>query len=117
MDRIIHLLIAAPLAALAISFGALATENSRPPAGEAKRQDTQSVMKKRVLDHIDAKIRILQTAKACVRAASDMKAMAVCHEQERKQTKELRKQASLDTEEQRVLTSERREPQRPSAAR
>lgn len=96
MHRNIHLLIAAPLAAVALSFGALAAEGSRPPAGEAKRQDTQSAMKKRVLDHIDAKIRILQSAKACVRAAADMKAMAVCHEQERKQTKELRNQARSD---------------------
>lgn len=96
MHRNIHLLIAAPLAAAALSFGALAAESGRPPAGEAMRQDSQSAMKKRVLDHIDAKIRILQSAKACVRAASDMKAMVACHEQERKQTKALRNQARPD---------------------
>lgn len=96
MNRFLKPLIAAPLATLVICFGALAAESSRPPVGEAKRQDTQSAMKKRVLEHIDAKIRILQSAKACVRAAADMKAMAVCHEQERKQTKELRNQARSD---------------------
>lgn len=93
MIRRVLMFFAAPLAALALSCGALAADVSRPAAGEAKRQDSHSAMKKSVLDHIDAKIRILQTAKACVRAASDMKAMAVCHEQERKQTKDLRKQA------------------------
>ncbi|PWB40743.1 MAG: hypothetical protein C3F19_09625 [Rhodocyclales bacterium] len=47
-------------------------------------------MKERVLEHIDAKIKILQKARSCVRAASDMAAMAVCHAQERKQMKDLR---------------------------
>ena len=93
MNRRALIFFSAPLAVLALSFGALAADVSRAAAGETKRQDSHSAMKKSVLDHIDAKIRILQTAKACVRAASDMKAMTVCYEQERKQTKDLRKQA------------------------
>ena len=94
----------------ALSFGAIAAEGSRPPAGDAKRQDSQSTMKKHVLDHIDAKIRILQSAKACVRAASDIKAMVACHEQERKQTKELKEQA-------RAVIQQRKPPSQPAGER
>jgi hypothetical protein len=103
------LLIAALLAA-ALSFGALAAEGSRPPAGAAKRQDSQSLMKQRVLDHIGAKIRILQTAKTCVRAAADMKALAACHEQERQQTKTLKEQARAGMQQQKP-------PPQPASAR
>jgi RNase H-fold protein (predicted Holliday junction resolvase) len=56
----------------------------------AKRQESQQAMKERVLDHIDAKIRVLQEARSCVRAAADMEAMTLCHAQERKQMKDLR---------------------------
>lgn len=65
-------------------------EAVRPPADDAKRQESQQTMKARVLEHIDARIRILQAARSCVRAAPDAEAMAVCHAQERKQTKDLR---------------------------
>lgn len=53
-------------------------------ADAAKRQETQQAMKERVLDHIDAKIRILQEARSCVRAADDVEAMTLCYAQERK---------------------------------
>ena len=113
MSRNTHLLIAAPLAA-AISFGVFAAEGSRPPAGADKRQDSQSLMKQRALDYIDAKIRILQTAKACVRAAADMKAMAVCYEQERQQTKALKAQAK---EQAHTGIQQRKPPPQPAGAR
>jgi hypothetical protein len=55
-----------------------------------KRPAAQQELKERVLDHIESKIRILQAAHACVSAARNAEAMAVCHAQERKQMKELR---------------------------
>ena len=113
MSRNTHLLIAAPLAA-AISFGVFAAEGSRPPAGAAKRQDSQSLMKQRALDYIDAKIRILQMAKTCVRAAADMKALAACHEQERQQTKALKEQAK---EQARAGMQQQKPPPQPASAR
>lgn len=85
-------LIIAGLAALLLSLPALAAgpEGGRQSVDDAKRQGTQQKMKERVLEHIDAKIRILQAAQSCVRAAQDLKSMAVCHAQERKQMKDLR---------------------------
>jgi hypothetical protein len=50
-------------------------------------------MKTRMIEHIDARIRILQEARACVGRAQGMGAIANCHEQERRKTKVLRKQA------------------------
>ena len=87
--------IAAMVAALALAFPVLAgsPEAGRPPGGNAKRPDTQQKMKDDAVKHIDDKIRILQEAKSCVRAAMDMKAMADCYAQERKKTKALREQA------------------------
>lgn len=70
-------------AALFLAQPALAVE-------AAKRQETQQAMKERVLDHIDAKIRILQEARSCVRAAADAEALTLCYAQERKQMKDLR---------------------------
>lgn len=93
------LTLAALAAALSLPLAALAAEpvrqgtgpeGGRPPMDEAKRQEMQQKMKERVLEHIDAKIRILQTTQSCVRAASDMESMEVCHAQERKQMKDLR---------------------------
>ncbi len=86
------LAIAGLAAALALSLPALAAgpEGGRKPIDDAKRQETQQKMKERVLEHIDAKIRILQASQSCVRAAPDAESMAVCHAQERKQTKDLR---------------------------
>ena len=55
-----------------------------------KRPAAQQELKERVRDHIESKIRILQAAHACVSAARNAEAMAVCHAQERKQMKELR---------------------------
>jgi hypothetical protein len=52
--------------------------------------ESQQAMKERVLEHIDAKIRILQTAQSCVRAATDTEDMMACHAQERKQMRDLR---------------------------
>lgn len=65
-------------------------DGAPPQAGAEKGSGSQQKMKERVLEHIDAKIKILQKARSCVRAASDMAAMAVCHAQERKQMKDLR---------------------------
>jgi hypothetical protein len=113
MSRNTHLLIVAPLAA-ALSFGVFAAEGSRPPANADKRQDSQSLMKQRALDYIDAKIRILQTAKACVRAAADMKAMAICYEQERQQTKALKAKAK---EQARAGMQQQKPPPQPASAR
>ncbi len=86
MNRTPCMFILALAAALALSGSAYAADG-------AKGQDSQQALKGRLIEHIDAKIRILQSAKSCVRAATDMKAMAVCHEIERKQTKELKNQA------------------------
>ncbi len=80
-------------AALALSLPLSAAEVRSPPAGNPKRQDMQQKMKDDLLKHIDDKIRILQEAKSCVRAANDMKAMSDCHAQERKKSKALREQA------------------------
>jgi hypothetical protein len=44
-----------------------------------------------MIEHIDARIRILQEARACVGRAQGMGAIANCHEQERRKTKALRK--------------------------
>lgn len=90
----LRLRLAALTAILAWSFSTLAAEpvskeGSRQPL-DAKPQETQQKMKERVLEHIDARIKILQTARSCVRAASNAGAMAACHAQERKQMKELR---------------------------
>lgn len=91
--------LAALAAAFALALPALAAESvrpgpgpegGRPPIDEAKRQEMQQKLKERVLERIDAKIRILQTTQSCVRAASDVESMEVCHAQERKQMKDLR---------------------------
>lgn len=75
------------LLALSLPLGAA---ESPGPGEEARRQVAEQKMKERVLEHIEAKIRILQAARSCVRAAADVEAMAVCHAQERKQMKDLR---------------------------
>ena len=80
-------------AALALSLPVLAAEGKSPPAGSPKRQDMQQQMKDDALKYIDDKIRILQEAKTCVRAAKDMKDMSDCHAQERRKSKALREQA------------------------
>ena len=80
-------------AAMALSLNVLAAEVRSSPAASPKRQDTQQLMKDDVLKHIDDKIRILQEAKTCVRAAKDMKDMSDCHAQERRKSKALREQA------------------------
>lgn len=75
------------LLALSLPVGAAET----PGAGdETRRQAAEQKMKARVLEHIEAKIRVLQAARSCVRAAADVEAMAVCHAQERKQMKDIR---------------------------
>ncbi|MCZ7656168.1 MAG: hypothetical protein M5R42_20735 [Rhodocyclaceae bacterium] len=86
-------------------------------ADGAKGRESQPALKARLIEHIDAKIRILQTAKACVSAAADMKAMAVCHEQERKQTKDLKKQSRTDIQERKVQRPERKGPAPAPAAK
>lgn len=79
--------------AMALSLPVPAAEGRSPPAGSAKRQDMQQQMKDDVLKHIDDRIRILQEAKSCVRAAKDIKDMSDCHAQERRKSKALREQA------------------------
>lgn len=82
--RLATLMLCAVLAAPAWAAGS-------PESGRAAaRPSEQQGLKKRVLDHIEAKIRILQAAHACVSAAKNAAAMAACHAQERKQMKELR---------------------------
>ena len=79
--------------AMALSLPVPAAEGRSPPAGSAKRQDMQQQMKDDALKYIDDKIRILQEAKTCVRAAKDMKDMSDCHAQERRKSKALKEQA------------------------
>lgn len=65
---------------------------AKPAAAEAgKRGDMHKQLKEQALQHIDAKMRILQNAKTCVNAANTNAALMMCYEQERKQTKTLRK--------------------------
>jgi len=45
-----------------------------------------------MVEYIDARIRILESAKSCVRAAQNMNAMLDCHNEERRQTKALNEQ-------------------------
>jgi len=80
-------------AAMALSLPVLAAEGKSPPAGSPKRQDMQQQLKDDALKYIDDKIRILQEAKTCVRAAKDMKDMSDCHAQERRKSKALKEQA------------------------
>ncbi len=60
-------------------------------ADTGKRSDMHKQLKEQALQHIDAKMRILQTARSCVNAAHTNAALLVCYEQERKQSKALRK--------------------------
>jgi hypothetical protein len=85
-------------------------EGGRPPMDEAQRQEMQQKMKARVLDHIDAKIRILQTTQSCVRAAPDMESMAICHAQERKQMKDIRDKGRSEIQERKAQRGERQGP-------
>ncbi len=110
MPRIVCINILALSAALALSHPVSAADG-------AKGQEPQQNMKARLIEHIDAKIYILQSAKSCVRAASDMKAMAICHEQERKQTKDLKNQARSGIQERKVQRSERKGPPPAPAAK
>ncbi len=89
--------------AAALSLPSLAVEPARPgpegnrlPANAAKRDEMQQKMKERLIKHVDARIQILENARACIKAAADMKAINVCYEQERRRTKELRNQARAD---------------------
>ena len=107
MDRFVRLSIPTFAVVLALSFS----------IGAAEGQEPQQNMKMRLIEHIDAKIRILQTAKDCVRAAADMKAMAICHEQERKQTKDLKKQSRASIQERKVQRPERKGPPSGPAAK
>jgi len=69
---------------LVLSLPASADE-TRPPADprQAKAQ---------VIEHIDARIGILQEARACVEKAPGIAAIALCHEEERKKARALRQQ-------------------------
>ncbi len=70
---------------LALSLPAPADE-SRPPL------DPQQ-LKAQVIEHIDARMRILQETRACVEKASAIAAINLCHEEERRKTRALRQQA------------------------
>ncbi|MDR2239990.1 MAG: hypothetical protein LBE33_06050 [Zoogloeaceae bacterium] len=74
-------------ATLALPPAALSAE---PPAPGKSAPRDDSAMKERLIAHIDARIRILETAKSCVRAARDMNATLACYAEERRQTKALR---------------------------
>ena len=78
-------ILAAWAAAALLLAGAVAAAPPPAPGSDGK-------LKERVIKHIDARIRILETARACVRAARDSKAVLDCHTQERRQTKALREQ-------------------------
>lgn len=69
---------------LVLSLPASADE-TRPPA------DPQQT-KAQVIEHIDARIGILQEARACVEKAPGIAAIALCHEEERRKTRALRQQ-------------------------
>ena len=72
-------------AVMLLQAGAVAAPPPPAPGNDGK-------LKERVIKHIDGRIRILETARACVRAARDSKAVLDCHTQERRQTKALREQ-------------------------
>lgn len=57
-------------------------------AGEALQ-----LSKEQLIAHIDARIKILQEARACVGKAVGTAGIAACYERERKQTKALREQS------------------------
>ncbi len=90
-----HLRATATVAALALSLSAGAAESSGA-ADEARRQPTELKMKERAIEYIDARIRILQATRVCVRAAADMEAMSMCYAQERRQMKDLRDKERQD---------------------
>ena len=50
-------------------------------------------MKTRLIEYIDARIKILEQARHCVEKAASLAAATACHERERSQTKALRRQA------------------------
>jgi hypothetical protein len=68
-----------------------------PAAGEvAKGRGDQQQLKAQVIQHIDARIRILEEARACVARAANTGAVALCHQQERRKTKALREKDRLN---------------------
>lgn len=95
MKRPIALLLALTLPTYAAEPARPGRDGDRPPAAAGKRQDTQK-QKENLLRHIDGRIKILEDARGCVKAAADMKAVNDCHQQERKRTKALREQARSD---------------------
>lgn len=117
MIRITCKAIAVLAAGLLLSLPVLAAEGSRPPADGAKQQEAHQSLKARALDYIDAKIRILQSAKSCVRLATSTTAMLVCHEKERKQMKDLKQQARTDIQEGKTKPGEGRGAPTTSGAR
>ncbi|MBI4987567.1 MAG: hypothetical protein HZC23_02005 [Rhodocyclales bacterium] len=119
MKSSLRLAVAALAAAFAMSLPALAAESprpgavqegGRPPMDDAQRKEMQQKMKERVLDHIDAKIKILQSTQSCIRAASDVESMAVCHAQERKQMKDIRDKERSEIRERNAQRGERQGP-------
>jgi len=84
------------LLAVALSLPSHATEPVRAVEEGGKREETQRKMKEQLLRHIEARIRILQDSHACIKAATDIRAIGECHEEERKRTRELREQANTD---------------------
>lgn len=82
----IHVLLVAAMLASPVPVLASAAG----PSGESAKGRDGQAMKERVIRYIDAKIRVLESAKSCVRAARDDKDMLACHVQERRQMKELR---------------------------
>ena len=63
---------------------------------ETKGRGSQQQMKAQVIEHINARIRILEEARACVTRASSTAAVAVCRELERRKTKALREKDRLN---------------------
>ena len=79
---------------------------AEPPADDARRREALQRTKECRVEHLDARIRIMQATQDCVRAAADMESIGICHAQERRQTKALRDNDRQDIESRR---SDRRE--------
>ncbi len=59
-------------------------------AYSSERGNLPQQTRQRLLEHVEARIRILEAAQECLRAAADMQDAAACHETERQKAKALR---------------------------
>lgn len=75
---------------LAVLCAAIAFARPSPAADEPGRGTLPQQTRLRLLEHVEARIRILEEAKECLRAADDLRDAAACHETERQRTRDLR---------------------------